>query len=72
MRRIRHSRLPITLISEDPLTVDMLNTISLNMTFKPRKGYGNSPWELWVDEYGEWFSPYKTNRNQLELFEENK
>ena len=71
MRRIRHSRLPITLISEDPLTVDMLNTISLNMTFTPTKGNGTSPWELWVDEYGEWFSPYKKNKNQLELFDEN-
>ena len=71
MKIIRHSRLPIKLISEDPLTVDMLNTISINMTFMPNDDNKTSPWELWVDEYGEWFSPYKKNKNQLELFDED-
>ncbi len=70
MKKIRHSKLPITLISDDELTPDMLNTISINMTHTPTKGNGTSPWELWVDEYGEFFSPYKKNKNQLELFEE--
>ena len=70
MKKIRHSKLPITLVSDDELTPDMLNTISINMTHTPTKGNGTSPWELWVDEYGEFFSPYKKNKNQLELFEE--
>ena len=69
MRKIRHSRLPITLVSADELTPDMLDTISINMTYTPTKGNGTSPWELWVDEYGEFFSPYKKNKNQLELFD---
>ena len=68
MKKIRHSVLPITLTSEDDLDWDELDTISLQMTYKPNNG--TSPWELWVDEYGEWFSPYKPNPNQLELFEE--
>ncbi len=70
MKKIRHSKLPITLVSDDELTPDMLDTISINMTHTPTKGNGTSPWELWVDEYGEFFSPYKKNKNQLELFEE--
>jgi hypothetical protein len=69
MKKIRHSKLPITLVSDDELTPDMLNTISINMTYTPTKGNGTSPWELWVDEYGEFFSPYKKNKNQLELFD---
>ena len=68
MKKIRHSKLPITLVSDDELTPDMLDTISINMTHTPTKGNGTSPWELWVDEYGEFFSPYKKNKNQLELF----
>ena len=69
MKKIRHSKLPITLVSDDELTPDMLDTISINMTHTPTKGNGTSPWELWVDEYGEFFSPYKKNKNQLELFD---
>ena len=69
MKIIKHSKLPITLVSADELTPEMLDTISINMTHTPTKGNGTSPWELWVDEYGEWFSPYKKNKNQLELFE---
>ncbi len=69
MKKIRHSKLPITLVSDDALTPDMLDTISINMTYTPTKGNGTSPWELWVDEYGEFFSPYKKNKNQLELFD---
>tara|TARA_B000000557_G_C20463621_1_gene312372 strand:- start:293 stop:499 length:207 start_codon:yes stop_codon:yes gene_type:complete len=68
MRKIRHSVLPITLISDDNLDYQELKTISLQMTYKSMSG--GSPWERWVDEYGEWFSPYKPNPNQLELFEE--
>ena len=70
MKRIRHSKLPIWLESVDELTPDMLDTIALNMTYTPTKGNGTSPWELWVDEYGEFFSPYKKNKNQMELFDE--
>ena len=69
MKKIKHSKLPITLVSDDELTPDMLDTISINMTHTPTKGNGTSPWELWVDEYGEFFSPYKKNKNQLELFD---
>ena len=68
MKRIRHSKLPIWLESADELTPNMLDTISLNMTYTPNEDGKTSPWELWVDEYGEWFSPYKKNKNQLELF----
>ena len=68
MRKIRHSRLPITLVSADELTPDMLDTISINMTYTPNEDGKTSPWELWVDEYGEFFNPYKKNKNQLELF----
>ena len=25
-------------------------------------------WDKWVDEYGDWFNPYKPNPNQLELY----
>lgn len=68
MRHIRHSKLPISLFSQDPLTPDMLDIIALNMTYTPTEGNGTSPWELWVDEYGEFFSPYEKDPNQLELF----
>tara|TARA_B100000287_G_scaffold409442_1_gene436802 strand:+ start:467 stop:652 length:186 start_codon:yes stop_codon:yes gene_type:complete len=60
MRKIRHGKLPITLESSDELDFEMLKTISLNMEY--------TGWEYWVDEYGEWFNPYKPNPNQLELF----
>ena len=33
MRIIRHGKLPIRLISDDPLTLDMLDTISINMKY---------------------------------------
>ena len=59
MRVIRHSKLPIKLISEDRLTHDMLNTIEINMAY--------DGWQAWVDEYGEWFNPYKPNPNQLDI-----
>jgi len=62
MKIIRHSRLPITLESSDRLTTDMLKAITLDFEW-----YG---WDRWVDEYGNWFNPYKSNKNQLELFEE--
>ena len=59
MKVLRHSKLPIKLISEDRLTHDMLNTIEINMAY--------DGWEAWVDEYGEWFNPYKPNPKQLEI-----
>ena len=31
MKIIRHGKLPISLISDDPLTLDMLDTISVSM-----------------------------------------
>ena len=68
MYQIRHSKLPIRLISQDPLTPNMLDTIAVNMTYTPNEDGKDSPWELWVDEYGEFFSPYKKDPNQLELF----
>ena len=62
MKEIRHSKLPITIVSSDNLTTDLLKAISLNMEY--------DMWGAWVDEYGNWFNPYKPNRNQLELFNE--
>ncbi len=62
MKKIRHSKLPITLESSDRLDYDMLKAISLNMEY--------DMWNAWIDEYGNWFNPYKPNRNQLELFNE--
>ena len=59
MKKIRHSRLPITLESSDRLTPDMLKAIELNISLG---------WDLWIDEYGDWFNPHKPNPNQLELF----
>ena len=59
MKTIRHSRLPITLESSDRLTTDMLEAIEFNISLG---------WDKWVDEYGEWFNPYKLDPNQLELF----
>ena len=62
MKKIRHSRLPITLESSDNLTPDFLKSIEFNMK--------STGWDLWVDEYGDWFRPLKPNPRQLELFEE--
>ena len=62
MKKIRHSRLPITLESSDRLTPDMLKAIEFNISLG---------WDKWVDEYGNWFNPSKPNPNQLELFNEN-
>tara|TARA_Y100001951_G_scaffold18964_1_gene14195 strand:+ start:460 stop:651 length:192 start_codon:yes stop_codon:yes gene_type:complete len=60
MKKIRHSRLPITLESSDNLTLDFLKSIEFNMK--------STGWDLWIDEYGNWFRPMKLNLNQLELF----
>ena len=59
MKKIRHSRLPITLESSDRLTPDMLKAIEFNISLGCDK---------WVDEYGNWFNPHKPNPNQLELY----
>ena len=61
MKKIRHSRLPITLASSDNLTPEFLDAIEFNMQ--------STKWDLWIDEYGDWFRPMKPNPNQLELFE---
>ena len=61
MKTIRHSRLPITLASSDNLTLSFLKSIEFNMN--------STGWDLWIDEYGDWFRPMKPNPNQLELFE---
>ena len=58
MKKIRHSKLPITLESSDRLTPDMLKAIEINISLG---------WDKWVDEYGNWFNPYKSNKSQLEL-----
>jgi|TARA_R110002073_G_scaffold334013_1_gene522624 hypothetical protein len=62
MKRIRHSKLPIVLECNDHLDINMLQAIGIFMN-----EYG---WELWVDEYGNWFDPYYKDPNQLELFNE--
>ena len=64
MKKIRHSRLPITLESSDNLTLDFLKSIEFNMK--------STGWDLWIDEYGNWFRPMKLNLNQLELFNKNE
>tara|TARA_B100000287_G_scaffold429941_1_gene484209 strand:+ start:1101 stop:1301 length:201 start_codon:yes stop_codon:yes gene_type:complete len=61
MKKIRHSKLPITLESSDTLTHDMLRAISLNMEY--------DMWDAWIDEYGNWYKPFKENPKQLELFD---
>ena len=63
MKRIRHSKLPIVLECNDHLDINMLQAIGIFMN-----EYG---WELWVDEYGNWFDPYYKDPNQLELFNES-
>ena len=60
MKKIRHSKLPITLYSEDHLTQHMLEAIQIQME--------EYSWDDWIDERGCWFRPYKKNRNQVELF----
>ena len=62
MKKIRHTKLPITLESSDNLTPNMLDAIIIQLN--------NTGWETWKDEYDNWFNPYKPNKNQLELFEE--
>ena len=62
MKKISHSRLPITLASSDTLTPDFLKAIEFNMK--------STGWDLWIDEYGNWFKPMKVNKNQMELFNE--
>ena len=58
MKKIRHSKLPITLISDDHLTTDFLKAIQIQM-----EEYS------WIDENGNWFTFWnKPNPNQLELF----
>ena len=72
MKKIRHSKLPITLECSDILDYDMLYTIQLNLMYDEndsRKG-NQGCWNAWVDEYGNWFNPYKPDKNQLELFNE--
>jgi hypothetical protein len=70
MKKIKHSKLPITLESNDVLTSDMLHTIQLNLMYDENKSKKDnlSAWTLWTDEDGNWFNPYKPNPNQLELF----
>ena len=63
MKKIRHSKLPITLECNDHLDINMLQAIAIFMN-----EYG---WELWIDEYDNWFDPYYKDVNQLELFDEN-
>lgn len=72
MKKIRHSKLPITIISGDNLDIDMLEAIQLNLMYDEKKSKRENlrGWELWVDEYGEWFNPYPKDKNQLELFDE--
>jgi hypothetical protein len=60
MKKIRHSKLPITLESSDHLDTNMLQAIEIQLSA--------TGWEAWKDEYGEWFNPNKPNPNQLELF----
>tara|TARA_Y100000592_G_scaffold4902_1_gene7015 strand:- start:548 stop:760 length:213 start_codon:yes stop_codon:yes gene_type:complete len=70
MKKIRHSKLPIVLESADTLDFNMLHTIQLNLMYdaEDSKFENLKGWEVWVDEYGNWFNPYPPDRNQLELF----
>ena len=72
MKKIKHSKLPITLESNDVLTSDMLHTIQLNLMYDENDSREENQgcWNAWIDEYGNWFNPYKPDENQLELFEE--
>ena len=60
IKKIRHSKLPITLECSDHLDMNMLQAIEIQLSA--------TGWKTWIDEYGNWFSPMKPNRNQLELF----
>ena len=60
MKKIRHSKLPITLESSDHLDMNMLQAIEIQLSA--------TGWRAWIDEYGNWYRPYKKNPNQLELF----
>ena len=62
MKKIRHSKLPITLISDDHLTTDFLKAIQIQME--------EYSWDDLIDEDGKWFTFWnKSNPNQLELFD---
>ena len=61
MKKLKHSKLPITLECDDNLDINMLQAIDVQMT-----AYG---WGKWIDEYGYWFDPFYNNPNQLELFD---
>ena len=61
MKKIRHSKLAITLESSDHLTQDVLKAIQIQM-----EAYG---WDAWIDEDGNWFKYWnKPNPKQMELF----
>ena len=72
MKKIRHGKLPITLESSDELTPDLLETIQLNLMYDKKRKDNHTGWESWKDEYGNWVTPYKADKNQLELFEKIK
>ena len=56
-------------MSKDPKTgVDIRG--ASHMKYDDENEDLESPWSYWVDEYGEWFNPYKKNKNQLELFDD--
>jgi len=61
MKKIRHSKLPITLISDDHLTTNFLKAIQMQME--------EYSWDDWIDEDGNWFKYWnKSNPKQMELF----
>ena len=62
MKKLRHSKLPITIECTDTLNINMLQAIDVQMS-----AYG---WDKWIDDYGNWFDPFYNNPNQLELFDE--
>ncbi len=61
MKKLRHSKLPITIECTDTLNINMLQAIDIQMT--------TNGWYKWIDEYGNWFDPFYNNPNQLELFD---
>jgi|TARA_Y100000593_G_scaffold78362_1_gene145511 hypothetical protein len=61
MKKLRHSKLPITIECTDTLNINMLQAIDIQMTA--------NGWYKWIDEYGNWFDPFYNNPNQLELFD---
>ena len=72
MKIIRHSKLPITIESSDRLDYEMLHAIQLNLMYdeKDSREDNQGCWNACVDEDGNWFNPYKPNKNQMELFNE--